>query len=895
MAAGDKLPLLMELGVLHWDTGNMVASKDFYTQALELARSAGQATQATYCTVALRIHDLYMFAKDQRAHEKYKEAIASFRSAIELARNIHSLDHELKCLRQMGATYWNINQFDMFRDLNLQALEIATVLHHQGEQGVCHNNIALSFWKRSDYSNAIRHFQTALEIADRNHLELDKSDCTTNLGLLYSEFGDFDSALDYIASAMDVDAKANDPFNLAIDYNNYGMIQKNRGLSSGQPDQVQAAIQSYLRSNALAKALSNKYIQCITSSNIGEAYSGLGRYCTAIANFDSALLLARETGNQELEGQIDCNLGQAYLALNQADVAMLFYRETIRIALHAPYANLLWEAYFGIGRCYEAKRDFLGALRCYLQSIEIVDQIRSKILLETYKIGFSRNKLKVNEFLIHLIWEHGDALPYVNRESDIFNQIEKIKARAFLECLAESSIDILESMDDASKKELLDLSGRTSSLAVELAKPDLDDARRRTLQKELAREEENYFRHMSNLRLDHPALASLIAPSSVDLTSLQGLLADNDTAILDFFLGERRSYLIMIRRESVKIHPLPAQQEIEKAVAPFIKLMASPQKGSLSGRQAGKRLLDLLVPALRTEQPSSLKTLIIIPDGILNFLPFETLTVDDPGGNAEYLLQKFSISYAPSASILAKLRELRSKTGKYQGLLALGDPAYEGAKDNIRRSFNLKPDVYNKFVNSLVSLPISRDEIETAAAFFPPSQRTIFLGRQAREDVLKAHSPAAYQIIHLACHAVIDEKVPYRSSLILSQAPDGNEDGILHAWELYNLRLRANLVVLSACQTATGAVEKTEGVLGLTRIFFYAGAGSVLSTLWPISDQSTVHLMKGFYENLASGRSKAEALRNAKLAMLKSPYSDPYYWAGFVISGDATSGVKFNN
>jgi len=890
----EKQAVFAQLAVLEWNVGEMPSSKSYYEKSRESATSMGDSAQALLCAEAIKISDLYSLAKENRIHEKYKDAISLFNEAIALARKIHSREHELKCLRQLGATYWNLNQFDLFHSLNIQALEIAKALHHQGEQGVCHNNIGLYHWKRSDYSNAIKHFQTALEIAGRNRLEYDKSDCMTNLGLVYSEFGDYENAKDYIASAMEVDAKAKDAYNLAVDYNNYGMIQKNIGLSSLQMGHVYAAIESYGKSYDLAKEISNKNIQCIASANLGEAFSSLNQCFKAIFYFNTALILASELGNTELEGQINNNLGRSYLNLAQIDAAMAYFHEAIRFALSGPYANQLWEAYSGLGQCYEARHDAPRAMNCYFKSIDIVDSIRSKILLETYKIGFSRNKLKVNDRLIHLIWDNKSTRPYPDAENDIFNQIEKIKARSFLECLSESSIDVLENMDDVRRKELLDSSGRTSSLSFELANQKADAALRQDIGKKLAREEENYFRLMSNSRTDHPALASLISPRPAKLKDVQNALTDEHTALVDYYLGDSRSFLIYISHKSIEIHPLPSRAEIEKLVAPYIKLLSSRRKDDLDGRKAGKRIFRLLLSGLGWERQSSIDNLIVIPDGILNFLPFETLIVERPDQPDQYLISGYAISYAPSASVLIMLKEMEPKIWPYRGILALGNPNYAGARENIRLSFGIKAGDYNKFANSLSPLPFSEEEIEAITAFFPQDQRKIFLGNQAREDLLKDSSRSAYQIIHLACHGIIDESVPYRSSLILSPNHSTGDDGILHAWELYNLKLKANLVVLSACQTGSGAIEKAEGVLGLTRIFFYAGANSILSTLWTISDKSTVFFMRSFYENLSLGYSKAQALRSAKIAMMNSSYSDPYYWAGFVLSGNASSKIKFD-
>jgi CHAT domain-containing protein len=177
--------------------------------------------------------------------------------------------------------------------------------------------------------------------------------------------------------------------------------------------------------------------------------------------------------------------------------------------------------------------------------------------------------------------------------------------------------------------------------------------------------------------------------------------------------------------------------------------------------------------------------------------------------------------------------------------------------------------------------------------YFSKSKKDIYLGEQAKEEVLKRSSLKDYQIIHFACHGFLDEKFPFRSALVLSLYGDKEEDGFLQVREIYNLRLNAELVVLSACQTGKGSLEKGEGILGLPRIFFYAGAKSVLSTLWKINDKSTSLFMDYFYSFLAEGNELNQALRLAKMKMLNSKFSHPFYWAGFILSGNFNSKLAF--
>jgi CHAT domain-containing protein len=190
-------------------------------------------------------------------------------------------------------------------------------------------------------------------------------------------------------------------------------------------------------------------------------------------------------------------------------------------------------------------------------------------------------------------------------------------------------------------------------------------------------------------------------------------------------------------------------------------------------------------------------------------------------------------------------------------------------------------------------LPHSEEEVLGISSYFPRESRDVYLKDNAKEEVFKRISLKDYRIVHFACHGFLSEEYPFRSALVLSLDEDPAEDGFVQVRELYNIRLRADLVVLSACQTGRGRMERGEGLLGLPRIFFYTGAKSVISTLWRINDESTAVFMNWFYRYLSEGKDKAQALRLAKLRMLDSRYSHPFYWASFILNGDYNSVVNF--
>jgi CHAT domain-containing protein len=270
------------------------------------------------------------------------------------------------------------------------------------------------------------------------------------------------------------------------------------------------------------------------------------------------------------------------------------------------------------------------------------------------------------------------------------------------------------------------------------------------------------------------------------------------------------------------------------------------------------------------------RKILIVPDGILHYLPFEALS-PQPG---RFLVEDFTIDYAPSVSVFASLRPARA--ARAYDLLAYGDPVFSPAEAVQMRS------VYRSAGISLSRLPNTKTEVEEIGALFPPAREKLRLGLEATEASVKAERLGAYRLIHFATHAVIDERVPARSGIVLSLVNTGQEDGILRASEIFNLDLNADLVTLSACRTGLGKVVRGEGMIGLTRAILYAGASSVLVSLWEVNDLTTPALMKSFYASLRDGQSVAEALREAKITMIHSDrpaHRHPHFWAPFIVSG----------
>jgi len=339
----------------------------------------------------------------------------------------------------------------------------------------------------------------------------------------------------------------------------------------------------------------------------------------------------------------------------------------------------------------------------------------------------------------------------------------------------------------------------------------------------------------------------------------------NSEALLEYVMDEPASYCLVITRTSIRIVKLPGEQALSSLTIAYLDKLKAKERGDDEGRH----LYDVLLGGLPGLQDT--KQFTIVRDGQLHLVPFDALV--EPSGR--YVVESRTVVYAPSATSFFLLRTAAHRKSSVRGLLAVGGVPYQQSG------------------TGLGDLPGSRDEAVDAAAALPNRSNTLLLGNEATEAAFK--KSVDHRIIHLAVHAIANKTSPDRAAFVLLSDPQHGEDGSLYPSEIVQLPLDADLVVLSACETAVGPIEGEEGISTLARAFLLAGTRTVVSTLWTIDDDSTLYLMKVFYAELARKKSVPEALRVAKRSMLKKfgpRKAVPYYWAGLTVEGFAPPPIE---
>jgi CHAT domain-containing protein len=405
----------------------------------------------------------------------------------------------------------------------------------------------------------------------------------------------------------------------------------------------------------------------------------------------------------------------------------------------------------------------------------------------------------------------------------------------------------------------------------------------------------------AEIREESPSYTALTQPQPLAAADIQALL-DPETLLLSYVLGEPRGVLWAVTPESITTFELPGRAEIEAAARRFHEELSTfdPADRPRQAEHAaalGRMLLGPVADRLEGRR------LVVIPDGALEYVPFGALQV--PGADGASVLDRHEVVYLPSASALAvQRRVLARRPPASRRLAVLADPVFDpqdarvvsaGAGRSGRSPMAKAAGTRGMTAGAgeepaFERLAGSRLEAEAIAALAPPGEAMVALDFDASRARALGDRLSDFRIVHFATHGVIDAEHPALSGLVLSRVDrDGRpQEGFLHLHDVYNLRLNADLVVLSGCRTALGKEVRGEGLVGLTRGFLYAGAARVVASLWRVEDQATAALMTRFYRGLwIEGLKPAAALRAAQLSLQgERRWRDPYYWAGFVLQGD---------
>ena len=788
-----------------------------------------------------------------------------------------------------------------YLDLNTQALEIAQILNHKIDAMKLFNLIGTYHAAQNNPAYALTNYFEALKIAEAIHSKDKIRQYSANLANIYLKFGDFQESFEYLSEALSAAGELKENTKTATILNSMGILYKKKADISKNEKDYHLALEYLEKSLSLLKIEHQKDLEILALNSIGNIYTALKRYPDALDNYRLGLEKVKNSAKKPSLGILLTNIGEIQLQLQDYKEAEKLYLQALRIGEKLESTVILRRAHFGFAKIYEEQKKYDLAIFHYQEAIKQIERIRGKIVLDVNQSGYVHSKLDVYEHLLNLYFFLYSKDPNKEYGSEMFFTVEKGKARSFLDNLEESKIDISEELSDEYEKKESDITNRISRSIEKLSRNDNSSSSdMQLIEEELFQAEDEYTNLLNQMLLEKVSISKVVSPKPFNLNYLQDRYLDPKTVLIEYFLGEEKSFVFFISKNIFEIFELPSQSEIRNSIKAYLKVLTDPSQENRVIQKASRRLhFDLFLP-LDEIMPDDVSNLIIIPDGILYYLPFETLlsSPQNKMNGENYLISRYAISYMPSASSLIYLDNKKNNKSYPKELLVFGAPDYSrrplSMQNDKKNPMGMLYEIYENQGYQFLPLPFSRQEINKISEYFPKKKTDIFLNRDASEHTIKQLPLEDYRVIHFACHSFLDETFPMRSALVLSLDQNFSEDGFLKVREIYNFNLNTELVVLSACRTGKGKMEGSDGVLGLPRIFFYTGAKSVVSTLWGIDDKSTVDFMNYFYLGLSEGKSKALALKMAKIRMMKSKYSHPYYWGAFILNGDYRSSITLN-
>ena len=875
--------ILLKLGIIFWNTGELSESTIRYKDALELATDNNLENIRREAELALEIYNNYDKAKKFRSSGDISNSNSLFEKAIQIARKIGSKEHELKCLRLYSINFWLTSNLKKFNSLNKDALQLAELLNHKKEISYCTNNIGLSFWKLNSFEEALEYYEKALDIAISLKNKKGEAECLNNIGLIFRNIGNYDKSLDYFLKAYEIDKNIAENEFIALDLNNIGNVYWYKGLLSGNQEEIKTSLSYYESAHNLLKETKDKSIEVKILNNIGSVYNQLESYTKALNYFSLAYEKSIEINDKETTGMTLNNLGYVQFNLGNFDKSTEYYEKAINLALEFEGGHILWEAYLRKANSNKRQNEIKEAIENYKKSIAIIENIRSQIKLEEYKSRYFGTDKRIEAYhnLIDLLINKIEKSSENEFKKEAFYFLEKAKARAFLDSLEISQIQISGGIDFKLKNKEKEIIKDISQLYSNLLSAEISKKGALNLQIQLHNLENELESLKREIRLKSPIYANLKYPEIISLEETQEKFLDNETAFYSYIISNENAYAFVVTKNNLKIFSIPKREKLKSIVTKYLRMITDKDNTNF---EPGHILFNLLIKPGLTKQ---IKKIIIVPDDILCYLPFETLITDN--SKSSWLIENYAISYINSIS---SYREIIKRKKSYEekpkkSFLGFGNPDFE-LMDNGNNGKIFLKEIFSISNFELNPLKYSQTEIENIGALFDSRNKGIYLSSEASEENLKKLNLSNFNIIHFATHSIVADKRPDRSAIILSLDKDKQEDGFLQVREIYNLKLNADLITLSACQTGLGQYIRGEGIEGLNRAFFYAGASAVLMSLWSVNDQATSQLMERFYTHINSSKTIMDSLRLAKLELVKSNIlSHPYYWGGFIVSGDS--------
>jgi len=969
-AKREEARAMIAIGEIYHPLGEARKALDYYTRALSLSQEAKDLRLE--CETLSHIGLVHIDLGGTQV------ALDFCNKALKLSQDVKNRHGEAHALDTLGEVYYAYGEKAKALEYYQQALSLWRCLNHRRGMAKTLTYSGLTYSDLGDTSKALDAYNEALPISRSTNDRRGQVAILTAIGHAYSRLGKKQEALAAYDQAGTLNQQIGDPLVEARILNGIAFVYE----ELGEKDKT---LEYYTRSMRIYETAGYLRGQVALMVAMGQIYFSKGEYETALESFQKALPLTRKLKAQSLESYALKNLGSIFETLGDKKKALEFYNQAV--VLHRSLEDRRGEAYAlsAIGNIFEGWGEKEKALDYQTKALQLnlavvdrfkevstlfriarierdlgrlaearahvedatskIESLRADVAGRELRESFIADVRQNYELSIDVLMLLHRRKPSQQLDAIALHTSERARARSLLEMLTEARVDIRQGVDSALlereralQRSLTDKGERYSLLLTRKHSQEQAAA----AAKEIEEIRTEYQQVQAQIRSTSPRYAALTQPQPLSLKEIQEQVLDPDTLLLEYALGDERSYLWAVTSDSLTSFELPKRPDIEAAARRVYDLLTAQnqivkgetelQKERRVARadadysRASGALSQMVLGPVASQLGA--KRLLIVADGALQYIPFGALPVPSAKGIAsrtlasgsqgsaqpadpdfQPLIVEHEIVSLPSASTLGVMRrELANRKPAPKAVAVLADPVFsrfdprvnasraaasrQSDADSMPRDFKraIKEVRVSRKRSGVARLPFSRAEAAAIKAAAPPGEALEAVDFDASRATATSEQLSQYRIIHFATHGLLNSAHPELSGMIFSLVDRQGklQNGFLRLHEVYNLNLPAELVVLSACQTGLGKDVKGEGIVGLTRGFMYAGAARVVASLWQVDDSATAELMKRFYAKmLGHGLRPAAALRDAQVEMWRQKLrQSPYYWAGFVLQGE---------
>jgi CHAT domain-containing protein/tetratricopeptide (TPR) repeat protein len=879
-------------------------------RALKLSRAANDRR-----TEAQAVNNL---GEIQYGLGKLPRSIDFFQQALPLWRELGDRQGQALAFLNMGYTYSDLGQTRQAFDSYNQALVLWQAARERRGEAVTLTAIGRLYSRVGESQEALDFFERATPLIHRVGDPVEEARVFTGMAFVYGRVGEKQAALDYYERALSLFRAANYLNGEASTLGSAGRVYYSLG-------DTQKAFEYHRRALLIFREISDQRSEISELKELGRLYDSGGDKTGALKNY--LLALSFERAQKDLSEEMDTlNLmGRVYEGQARMRRALECYERALSLSREAEYRFGEAATLYNLSRAERAGGDLTAARSRAESALEVAESLRAKVASQDLRASYFASVRRLYELYINLLMELHGRNPDAGYDAAAFEACERGRARSLLETLAAARVGFREKAApellerEAALRDQLSRELKRRAQPAEAGQLGAEDAA--ALTREIDELTARYHEADAQVRVSVTEYTAQSQPRPLGLREIRERdLDDDNTLLLEFSLGEERSYLWVVSRDSLRSYELPPRGEIEAAAGRVRSLLVAPalvqgeafdsrrerMKGTEDAywREASALSEMLLAPAAAG---LGTKRLLIVADGALQYIPFNALPVPGRVGEPTPLLVEHEVTHQPSASALATLRGVEEKRRPAARAVAVfadpvfdaGDPRLLSGRDSSSETARAGEAELSRALRdvgptwdrgNIPRLLASRAEAEGILGVVSDGDNLNAMGFDADKAAATGPELSQYRIIHFATHGVLDSEHPELSGLLLSRFDSSGrpKEGFLSLDDIYNLNLPADLVVLSACNTGLGKDVKGEGLVGLVRGFMHAGSTRVVASLWKVDDDATAELMTRFYrEMLEEKKSPAAALREAQVTMWRQRHwHAPYYWAAFVLQGE---------